>query len=79
MSNLLFSLINIYSIIILFRVLSSWIPNSREYQIVQLLILITEPLLGRLRKVLPQAGGFDLSPIAAIFLLEALGSVIRSF
>ncbi|MQF84329.1 MAG: YggT family protein [SAR202 cluster bacterium] len=78
MSNLLFNLINIYSIIILFRVLSSWIPNSREYQIVQFLIVITEPLLGRLRKVMPQAGGFDFSPIAAIFLLEALASVIKS-
>ena len=44
----------------------------------QFLIIITEPLLGRLRKVLPQAGGFDLSPIAAIFLLEAIGSVIKS-
>ena len=78
MSDLLFNLINIYSIIILFRVLSSWIPNSREYQIAQFLILITEPLLGRLRKVLPQAGGSDLSPIAAIFSLEALASAITS-
>jgi len=76
--NLLFNLINLYSIIILFRVLSSWIPNSKEYQIVQFLIIITEPLLGRLRKVLPQAGGLDLSPIAAIFLLEAIASVIKS-
>tara|TARA_B100001250_G_scaffold414482_1_gene453151 strand:- start:7623 stop:7862 length:240 start_codon:yes stop_codon:yes gene_type:complete len=76
--NLIFSLLNLYTIIILFRVLSSWIPNSREYQIVQFLIIITEPLLGRLRKILPQAGGFDLSPIAAIFLLEAIASVLKS-
>tara|TARA_Y100000766_G_C18777564_1_gene541559 strand:- start:235 stop:417 length:183 start_codon:yes stop_codon:yes gene_type:complete len=59
-------------------VLSSWIPNANQYQIVQFLIIITEPLLGRLRKILPQAGGFDLSPIAAIFLLEALGSILKS-
>ncbi|MBC78324.1 MAG: hypothetical protein CL772_01625 [Chloroflexi bacterium] len=78
MTNLISNIINLYTIIIVFRVLSSWIPNSREYQIVQFLIIITEPLLGRLRKVLPQAGGFDLSPIAAIFLLEAIGSVIKS-
>jgi|TARA_B100001094_G_scaffold260618_1_gene261145 YggT family protein len=76
--NLIFSLLNLYTIIILIRVLSSWIPNSREYQIVQFLIIITEPLLGRLRKILPQAGGFDLSPIAAIFLLEAIASVLKS-
>tara|TARA_Y100001970_G_scaffold293995_1_gene445620 strand:- start:135599 stop:135838 length:240 start_codon:yes stop_codon:yes gene_type:complete len=78
LTNLISNIINLYTIIIVFRVLSSWIPNSREYQIVQFLIIITEPLLGRLRKVLPQAGGFDLSPIAAIFLLEAIGSVIKS-
>jgi len=76
--NLIFNLINLYALVILFRVLSSWIPNSREYQVVQFLIIITEPLLGRLRKVLPQAGGFDLSPIAAIFLLEAIASVLKS-
>tara|TARA_X000001036_G_scaffold87361_1_gene79434 strand:- start:7591 stop:7830 length:240 start_codon:yes stop_codon:yes gene_type:complete len=76
--NLIFSLLNLYTILILIRVLSSWIPNSREYQIVQFLIIITEPLLGRLRKILPQAGGFDLSPIAAIFLLEAIASVLKS-
>jgi len=75
---LIFNLINLYALVILFRVLSSWIPNSREYQVVQFLIIITEPLLGRLRKVLPQAGGFDLSPIAAIFLLEAIASVLKS-
>ncbi|MAU24846.1 MAG: YggT family protein [Dehalococcoidia bacterium] len=78
MLNLIFSLLNLYTILILIRVLSSWIPNSREYQIVQFLIIITEPLLGRLRKILPQAGGFDLSPIAAIFLLEAIASVLKS-
>lgn len=78
MLNLIFNLINLYALVILFRVLSSWIPNSREYQVVQFLIIITEPLLGRLRKVLPQAGGFDLSPIAAIFLLEAIASVLKS-
>ncbi|MEC7837871.1 MAG: YggT family protein [Chloroflexota bacterium] len=75
---MIFNLINLYALVILFRVLSSWIPNSREYQVVQFLIIITEPLLGRLRKVLPQAGGFDLSPIAAIFLLEAIASVLKS-
>jgi YggT family protein len=75
---LIFNLINLYALVILFRVLSSWIPNSREYQVVQFLIIITEPLLGRLRKVLPQAGGLDLSPIAAIFLLEAIASVLKS-
>ncbi len=78
MLNLIFSLLNLYTILILIRVLSSWIPNSREYQIVQFLIIITEPLLGRLRKILPQAGGVDLSPIAAIFLLEAIASVLKS-
>ena len=55
---MLFSLIgrilDIYSIIIVIRVLSDWIPNSRNYQLVQFLIIITEPLLSRIRKILPR-------------------------
>ena len=65
--DLLARVLDLYSIIIVVRVLSDWIPNSRNYQIVQFLILITEPFLSRIRGILPQMGNLDFSPIAAIF------------
>ena len=76
--DLIVNLLNFYSIIILFRVLADWVPNSRRYQAVQILIIITEPLLGKLRSVLPKPGNLDFSPIAAIFSIEILITIIKS-
>ena len=74
--DLLARVLDLYSIIIVVRVLSDWIPNSRNYQIVQFLILITEPFLSRIRGILPQMGNLDFSPIAAIFALEIVGTCL---
>ena len=37
---------------------------------------ITEPVLGRIRRILPVLGGFDLSPIALILGLMLLQDVL---
>ena len=71
-------ILDLYSIVIVVRVLSEWIPNSRNYQIVQFLILITEPFLSKIRSILPQMGSLDFSPIAAILLLEIIGTVLKN-
>lgn len=76
--DLLARVLDLYSIIIVVRVLSDWIPNSRNYQIVQFLILITEPFLSRIRGILPQMGNLDFSPIAAIFALEIVGTILKN-
>ena len=76
--DLLARVLDLYSIIIVVRVLSDWIPNSRNYQIVQFLILITEPFLSRIRGILPQMGNLDFSPIAAIFALEIIGTILKN-
>ena len=76
--DLLARVLDLYSIIIVVRVLSDWIPNSKNYQIVQFLILITEPFLSRIRGILPQMGNLDFSPIAAIFALEIVGTILKN-
>ena len=76
--DLLARVLDLYSIIIVVRVPSDWIPNSRNYQIVQILILITEPFLSRIRGILPQMGNLDFSPIAAIFALEIVGTILKN-
>ena len=71
-------ILDLYSIVIVVRVLSEWIPNSRNYQIVQFLILITEAFLSKIRSILPQMGSLDFSPISAILLLEIIGTVLKN-
>ena len=56
--------------LIMIRVILSWIPHDPYNQFIQLLYQITEPILKPIRETLPiQSMGMDFSPIAAFFLL----------
>ena len=61
--------INLYVIVIIIRSILSWFnPNPYSPGIV-FLTKITDPVLGRIRRLLPLGSGvgLDLSPIIAIF------------
>lgn len=72
---LLFAL-QIYSFIILARVLLTWLPNlDYENPIVRFLYQATEPVLKPIRDALPPMQGMDLSPIVVfvgIFILQRI-------
>jgi len=61
-------------LVVLGRVLMSWIDPQFERPIGQFLFTLTEPFLAPIRKVLPQSGMFDFS---ALVLLIGLGLVMR--
>lgn len=61
-------------VIVLGRVLFSWLDPRFEKPVGQLLFTLTEPFLAPIRKVLPQTGNFDFS---AIILLLGLGLAMR--
>lgn len=73
--------INIYSFILLARVLMSWVPmfTNRPLDpynpIVKFLLDVTEPVLSPLRRFLV-IGMIDLSPLAALILLQVLSSAL---
>ena len=74
MNYLLFTIINnafnLLQMLIMIRVILSWIPHDPYNQFIQLLYQITEPILKPIRETLPiQSMGMDFSPIAAFFLL----------
>ena len=71
--GLLFTLLQIFQLILLARVLLSWFPNiDRSNQIVQLIYQITEPVLQPLRQLLPQSSGIDFSPLIVFLLISVL-------
>ena len=71
--QLLVNLLQIYSFIVLARVLMSWIPNVSPYnQIVQLLHALTEPVLDPVRRIIPPLGMMDISPIVVFVALQLL-------
>ncbi len=75
---LILNLLNIYFYIILITVIMSWligfnvINGSNPYvrQIRYALQRLTEPLLGPIRRFLPDLGGIDISPIILLIALQ---------
>ncbi|NPA49714.1 MAG: YggT family protein [Thermodesulfobacteria bacterium] len=58
--------LSLYMWIIIIRALLSWVNPDPYNPIVRFLYNITEPVLSRIRRVLPPLGGIDLSPLVAI-------------
>lgn len=65
-----------YAIII--RVILSWIQSPNTYQLAEVVYVITEPMLSRIRRVIPLIAGLDLSPLVAFVLLKVISIVILS-
>lgn len=78
----LYHAVEIYSYVLIARILCSWLPNVDWYkQPFRLLNALTEPVLAPFRKLIPPLGGIDFSPIVLFFALNllqsALGSIIK--
>jgi YggT family protein len=71
-------LLNVLSIAILVRVLLTWFPVDPSNPIIRILYDVTEPILAPIRKVIPRIGMFDLSPIAAMLLIQFISSALPS-
>ena len=68
---------NIFSLLLLARVLISWINPNPYSPVVQFLHRVTEPVLAPIRRVLPQTGMMDFSPMVAIILLIIIQRVLQ--
>jgi YggT family protein len=77
---ILVQLLQVYSLVILARVLMSWIPidnsNPTVMNIVQFIYDITEPVLAPLRNALPPMGGIDFSPMILLVGLQLLANFL---
>jgi YggT family protein len=73
--NFLQALLLVLWLLILGRVLISWVDPSRSYQLSRFLVQATEPILAPVRRVLPQSGMFDFS---ALIVLLVLGTLLRA-
>ena len=65
-------LFQIYWLLIIVRVLISWVNPDPFNPIVQGLTRVTDPVLEPLRRVIPPIGPIDLSPLVALLVLQAL-------
>lgn len=65
-------------IAIIGRILMSFIDQTGQMRITQILHEITEPILGPLRRIIPTVGVFDFSPMVALLLLQVLQGIVVS-
>lgn len=82
MRALLCNLVLLYQLAIIVRIILSWFPlkpDGAVARIADLLVAVTEPVLGPLRRILPRTGVIDLSPIVALLLLQLVvaGFILR--
>ncbi len=75
---MLISLIDVYSLILFGAVILSWVRPPSDNPIVRVINQLTEPVLSRVRKLLPTAAGFDFSPMVVLVALQLLkGLLVR--
>jgi YggT family protein len=71
--NLLCSLVGLYVVLIIGRVILSWFP-ANPYgpmgQVVRIVMMLTDPVLVPVRRALPLAGSLDLSPLVVLLFLQ---------
>ena len=78
-AQLLNALANVYALILLARVIVSWLPIDPHNPAVRALHQLTEPVLAPIRSVLPAFGGIDFSPLVALLVLQMLQRILLGF
>jgi len=69
--------LDIYMYIIIARAVLSWVNPDPYNQIVIFINKLTDPLLNRIKRMLPvNFGGIDISPILAIFVIVFIQNFI---
>ncbi len=76
MTNFLYYFIRIFFEgliwLIFIRAILSWLPVDPYSPLIRIVVEITDPILEPFQKIIPPMGGFDFSPIAAMFVLMLL-------
>jgi len=68
---LLYGLLGIYSLLIVVRIVMSWV-TSYGNALLKFLLKITDPIMEPFRRIIPPLGVFDISPIVVLFLIHFL-------
>ena len=79
-SYVLFRLVNLalslYTWTILVYVILSWVSPGGYHPLTMMLSELNQPILGRIRQILPPISGLDLSPLLAVILIQTISVAI---
>ena len=71
-------IVTLLTIAIFGRVILSWIFPRGEDPLSKFLFVVTEPVLQPVRKLLPNFGMLDLSPMIVMFVIFAIKNIITN-
>lgn len=69
---------SVYYLLILIRVIASWIPELQRHHFMHFVYHYTEPYLGFFRRLIPPIGMLDISVLVAFLMLGFLKSLLLS-
>ena len=78
-ATIIYWIFQIIYILLLARVIVSWIRVDPRNPVVQFIYQTTEPLLAPIRRLIPATAGIDFSPLILIIILSFLQRLIVSF
>ena len=67
----------VVSLLVLGRVLISWVDSSGRSPVARFLVQATEPILAPIRRMLPRTGMLDLSPMIVLIALSFVLQAVR--
>ena len=71
--------LEIYSLVLIVRVLLSWFPNlDWSNPVLSTISSITDPYLNIFRGIIPPIGGLDLSAILAFVLISVMQGILNN-
>jgi YggT family protein len=70
--KLLFTLLMTYFVLIIARVIVSWVASQSRHPLIPLIYQLTEPVLRPFNQLVPPISGIDLSPLFALIALRFL-------
>lgn len=76
LAKLIDFVLSAYVWLVIGRAVISWVNADPYNPVVRFLIQVTEPVLSRIRRVLPPMGGIDLSPMLLILAIIFLQSFL---
>ncbi len=75
--HLLYGFLNVYSLLIVIRIVFSWVLDHSN-RFLRFLMRLTDPVLEPFRRIIPPIGMFDISPIVVLLLLNFLQIAVRA-
>jgi YggT family protein len=78
LGGLLYGAVSVLMLLVIVRIVSSWVPFVKESRFIWTVYSLTEPVMAPFRQIIPPIGMFDLSPVILIFLMNIVKSAIGS-